>query len=42
MSQTKDAPPTILMIELDDDTRPILKKKKMRSLWRVVCANPPT
>jgi PleD family two-component response regulator len=25
MNQTKDAPPTILMIELDDDTRPILK-----------------
>lgn len=25
MSQKTDAPPTILMIELDDDTRPILK-----------------
>jgi len=25
MSSKKDAPPTILMIELDDDTRPILK-----------------
>jgi len=26
MNQTKDALPTILMIELDDDTRPILKQ----------------
>ena len=26
MSQTKDAPPTILMFELDEDTRPILKQ----------------
>jgi PleD family two-component response regulator len=26
MSQKTDAPPTILMIELDDDTRPLLKQ----------------
>jgi DNA-binding response OmpR family regulator len=26
MTQTKDTPPTILMIELDDDTRPLLKQ----------------
>jgi DNA-binding response OmpR family regulator len=26
MTEKKDAPPTILMIELDDDTRPILKQ----------------
>jgi DNA-binding response OmpR family regulator len=25
MSEKKDAPPTILMMELDDDTRPLLK-----------------
>lgn len=26
MNEKKDAPPTILMIELDDDTRPLLKQ----------------
>jgi CheY-like chemotaxis protein len=26
MNETKDAPPTILMLELDDDTRPLLKQ----------------
>jgi PleD family two-component response regulator len=36
MSQTKDAPPTILMIELDDDTRPILKHNLCGWGYRVV------
>jgi hypothetical protein len=29
MNQTKDTPPTILMLELDDDTRPILKQNHL-------------
>jgi PleD family two-component response regulator len=36
MSQTKDAPPTILMIELDDDTRPILKHNLRSQGYRVI------
>jgi DNA-binding response OmpR family regulator len=36
MSQTKDAPPTILMIELDDDTRPILKHNLCRRGYHVI------
>jgi PleD family two-component response regulator len=36
MSQTKDAPPTILMIELDDDTRPILKHNLRSRGYRVI------
>lgn len=36
MSQTKDAPLTILMIELDDDTRPILKHNLLGWGYRVI------
>jgi DNA-binding response OmpR family regulator len=36
MSQTKDAPPTILMIELDDDTRPLLKQNLRNWGYRVI------
>ena len=36
MSETKDAPPTILMIELDDDTRPILKNNLRNRGYRVI------
>ncbi len=38
MSQTKDALPTILMIELDDDTRPILKQNLYNWGYRVLVA----
>ncbi|MBD2128462.1 hypothetical protein NDI39_28125 [Microcoleus sp. ZQ-A2] len=38
MSQKTDAPPTILMIELDDDTRPILKYNLHRRGYCVVVA----
>jgi DNA-binding response OmpR family regulator len=36
MSQTKDAPPTILMIELDDNTRPLLKHNLCGWGYRVI------
>jgi len=36
MSQTKDAPPTILMFELDEDTRPILKQNLLSRGYRVI------
>ncbi len=36
MSQTKDAPPTILMFELDDDTRPLLKQNLRGWGYRVI------
>jgi ActR/RegA family two-component response regulator len=36
LSETKDAPPTILMIELDDDTRPILKNNLRNRGYRVI------
>lgn len=36
MSQTKDASPTILMLELDDDTRPLLKQNLCNWGYRVV------
>jgi DNA-binding response OmpR family regulator len=38
MSQKTDAPPTILMIELDDDTRPILKDNLHRRGYHVIVA----
>ncbi|KAB8320636.1 hypothetical protein SD81_003455 [Tolypothrix campylonemoides VB511288] len=38
MSQTKDAPPTILMMELDDDTRPLLKLNLSNWGYRVISA----
>lgn len=38
MSQTKDAPPTILMIELDDDTRPLLRLNLNNWGYRVISA----
>jgi DNA-binding response OmpR family regulator len=38
MSEKKDAPPTILMIELDDDTRPILKQNLRNWGYCVVVA----
>jgi PleD family two-component response regulator len=36
MSQRKNAPPTILMIELDDDTRPLLKNNLRSRGYRVI------
>lgn len=36
MSKKKDVPPTILMIELDDDTRPLLKHNLRRRGYRVI------
>ncbi|BAY48258.1 transcriptional regulatory protein AfsQ1 [Scytonema sp. HK-05] len=38
MSEKKDAPPTILMIELDDETRPILKLNLNNWGYRVISA----
>jgi DNA-binding response OmpR family regulator len=38
MSQTKDAPPTILMMELDDDTRPLLKLNLSNWGYHVISA----
>ena len=38
MSEKKDAPPTILIIELDDDTRPILKQNLYNWGYCVVVA----
>ncbi|MEI2578807.1 hypothetical protein [Scytonema sp. PRP1] len=38
MSEKKDAPPTILMIELDDDTRPLLKLNLSNWGYRVISA----
>ncbi len=38
MNQTKDTPPTILMLELDDDTRPILKQNLRNWGYCVVVA----
>src|ERR687885_2809498 len=38
MSQKKEAPQTILMIELDDDTRPLLKQNLRNWGYRVVVA----
>ena len=38
MNGKKDTPPTILMIELDDDTRPILKKILYRYGYSVLVA----
>jgi DNA-binding response OmpR family regulator len=36
MNEKKDAPPTILMIELDDDTRPLLKQNLRNQGYRVI------
>jgi PleD family two-component response regulator len=36
MSEKKDGPPTILMIELDDDTRPLLKHNLRNRGYRVI------
>jgi PleD family two-component response regulator len=36
MNEKKDAPPTILMIELDDDTRPLLKQNLRSWGYRVI------
>jgi DNA-binding response OmpR family regulator len=38
MNQTKDVPPTILMIELDDDTRPLLKQNLCSLGYQVIVA----
>lgn len=38
MSEKKDVPPTILMMELDDDTRPILKLNLNNWGYRVISA----
>ena len=38
MSEKKDALPTILMIELDDDTRPLLKQNLYNWGYRVIMA----
>lgn len=38
MNETKDMPPTILMIELDDDTRPLLKQNLCRFGYQVIMA----
>ncbi len=35
MNEKKDAPPTILMIELDDDTRPLVKQNLRNQGYRV-------
>jgi DNA-binding response OmpR family regulator len=36
MDEKKDAPPTILMLELDDDTRPLLKQNLHNWGYRVI------
>lgn len=36
MTEKKDVPPTILMIELDDDTRPLLKQNLRNWGYRVI------
>lgn len=36
MNEIKDAPPTILMFELDDDTRPLLKHNLCNRGYRVI------
>jgi DNA-binding response OmpR family regulator len=36
MNEKKDAAPTILMIELDDDTRPLLKQNLRNQGYRVI------
>jgi len=36
MSEKKDTPPTILIIELDDDTRPLLKHNLRSKGYRVI------
>jgi len=36
MNEKKHAPPTILMIELDDDTRPLLKQNLRNQGYRVI------
>jgi DNA-binding response OmpR family regulator len=38
MNEKKDTPPTILMIELDDDTRPLLKQNLYNWGYRVIMA----
>ncbi|MBD1804963.1 hypothetical protein H6F98_05795 [Microcoleus sp. FACHB-SPT15] len=38
MNEKKDTPPTILMIELDDDTRPLLKQNLYNWGYRVLMA----
>jgi DNA-binding response OmpR family regulator len=38
MNEKKDVPPTILLIELDDDTRPLLKQNLRACGSRVVVA----
>ncbi len=38
MSEKKDAPPTILMMELDDDTRPLLKLNLSNWGYHVISA----
>ena len=38
MNEKKDTPPTILMIELDDDTRPLLKQNLYNWGYRVFVA----
>lgn len=38
MSEKKDEPPTILMMELDDDTRPLLKLNLSNWGYRVISA----
>jgi PleD family two-component response regulator len=36
MNEKKDAPPTILMFELDDDVRPLLKQNLQSQGYRVI------
>lgn len=38
MNEKKDKPPTILMLELDDDTRPLLKQNLSNWGYRVLVA----